>query len=340
MQTKFEPCEFKYSNYQKSNFVRESSDRMRVIFFGTPEFAVPTLALLLAEPDFDVIGVVTQPDTRRGRGNQTTPSPIKALAVQYPNLKIWQPERLKKDVATLAELAEINADVFVVVAYGQILSQEILDMPKLGCINVHGSLLPKYRGAAPVQWAIANGETTTGITTMQMDAGIDTGAMLLKASLDIDPDDNAETLAQKLAVLGADLLIQTLRQLDEIAPEPQDNDAATYVSIVSKADWQLDWTKSAIALHNQIRGFYPNCYTNYGELRLKIRATEVLDASDTETNKPGTAIELRKNIGFVVQTGTGCLLVKEVQPAGKRSQTGWDFANGTRLQIGDLFLAL
>jgi methionyl-tRNA formyltransferase len=313
---------------------------MRVIFFGTPEFAVPTLARLLAEPDFEVIGVVTQPDTRRGRGNQTTPSPVKALAVQYPNLKIWQPERLKKDAATLAELAEANADVFVVVAYGQILSQTILDLPKQGCINVHGSLLPKYRGAAPVQWAIANGETTTGITTMQMDAGIDTGAMLLRASLDIAPDDHAETLAQKLAVLGADLLIQTLRQLDEIAPEPQDNDAATYVSIISKGDWQMDWTKSAIALHNQIRGFYPNCYTNYGELRLKINVTEVLDALDTESNKAGTVVELRKNIGFVVQTGSGCLLVKEVQPAGKRSQTGWDFANGTRLQIGDLFLAL
>lgn len=320
---------------------------MRVVFFGTPDFAVPTLAKLLAEPDFDVIGVVTQPDTRRGRGNQTTPSPVKALAVQHPNLKIWQPERLKKDAATLTELAEANADVFVVVAYGQILSQSILDLPKHGCINVHGSLLPKYRGAAPIQWAIANGETTTGITTMQMDAGIDTGAMLLKACLDIAPDDNAETLSQKLAILGADLLIQTLRQLDAaeripegIAPEPQDNNLATYVSIISKADWQLDWTNSAIALHNQIRGFYPNCYTNYGDLRLKITAAEVLDASTMATHNTGAVVELLKNIGFVVQTGTGLLLVKEVQPAGKRSQTGWDFANGTRLQIGDLFLAL
>ncbi len=320
---------------------------MRVVFFGTPEFAVPTLARLLAEPDFDVIGVVTQPDTRRGRGNQTTPSPVKALAVQHPNLKIWQPERLKKDLATLAELAEAKADIFVVVAYGQILSQTILDLPKHGCINVHGSLLPKYRGAAPMQWAIANGETTTGITTMQMDAGIDTGAMLLKASLEIAPDDNAETLSQKLATLGADLLIQTLRQLDAaeripkgIVPEPQDNDAATYVSIVSKVDWQLDWTKSAIALHNQIRGFYPNCYTNYGELRLKITATEVVDDAVMAENNPGAVVELRKNIGFVVQTGMGLLLVKEVQPAGKRSQTGWDFANGTRLQIGEVFLAL
>jgi methionyl-tRNA formyltransferase len=313
---------------------------MRVVFFGTPDFAVPTLARLLTEPDFEVIGVVTQPDTRRGRGNQTTPSPVKALAVQYPNLKIWQPERLKKDVATLAELAEINADVFVVVAYGQILSQTILDLPKRGCINVHGSLLPKYRGAAPMQWAIANGETTIGITTMQMDAGIDTGAMLLKASLEIAPDDNAETLSQKLASIGADLLIQTLRQLDGTAPEPQDNDAATYVSIVSKANWQLDWTKGAIALHNQIRGFYPNCYTNYGDLRLKINVSEVLDASATAASNAGAVVELRKNIGFVVQTGTGLLLIKEVQPAGKRSQTGWDFANGTRLQIGEVFLAL
>jgi methionyl-tRNA formyltransferase len=263
---------------------------------------------------------------------------VKALALQYPNLKIWQPERLRKDTATLAELAEANADVFVVVAYGQILPQSILDLPKRGCINVHGSLLPKYRGAAPIQWAIARGETTTGITTMRMDAGIDTGTMLLKASLDIDPDDNSETLAHKLAILGADLLVQTLRQLDTIAPEPQDDKASTYVPIVSKTDWQLDWTKPVVDLHNQIRGFYPNCYTNYGDLRVKITATEVLDTAEGEMQPAGTVVELHKNVGFAVQTGTGLLLVKEVQPAGKRRQTGWDFANGARLQIGDVFL--
>ncbi|WP_019501867.1 methionyl-tRNA formyltransferase [Pseudanabaena sp. PCC 6802] len=311
---------------------------MRVIFFGTPEFAVPTLSKLLTEPDFEVIGAVTQPDTRRGRGNQTTPSPVKALALQYPNLKIWQPERLKKDAATLKEIAEANADVFVVVAYGQILSQAILDLPKLGCINVHGSLLPKYRGAAPIQWAIALGETVAGITTMQMDAGIDTGAMLLKESLPIAPDDNAETLSQKLAVLGADLLIQTLRQLDTIVPEAQDDSTSTYVPVISKSDLQLDWRKSAVELRDRIRGFYPNCHTNYGDLRVKITASEVSDTL-TKTAEPpvGTVIELRKNIGFLVQTGAGTLLVKEVQPAGKRSQTGWDFANGTRLKIGDVF---
>jgi methionyl-tRNA formyltransferase len=315
---------------------------MRVIFFGTPEFAVPTLAKLLTEPDFEVIGIVTQPDTRRGRGNQFTPSPVKALAVQYPNLKIWQPDRLKKDKVTLAELAEANADVFVVVAYGQILSQKILDIPKLGCVNVHGSLLPKYRGAAPIQWAIALGETITGITTMQMDAGIDTGAMLLKASLPIAPEDNAEVLSQKLAVLGADLLIQTLRQLETIVPEAQDDSRSSYVTVISKEDWQLDWTKSAVELRDRIRGFYPNCYTNYGDLRVKITAAEALDLPANNIDSVGrvsvgTVVELRKNIGFVVQTGAGMLLVTEVQPAGKRSQTGWDFANGARLKAGEVF---
>jgi methionyl-tRNA formyltransferase len=310
---------------------------MRVIFFGTPEFAVPTLSKLLTEPDFEVIGVVTQPDTRRGRGNQFTPSPVKVLALQHPNLKIWQSDRLKKDTVTLKELAEANADVFVVVAYGQILSQQILDMPKLGCINVHGSLLPKYRGAAPIQWAIALGETITGITTMQMDAGIDTGAMLLKASLPIAPEDNAETLSQKLADLGADLLIQTLRQLGTIAPETQDESRSSYVTVISKEDWQLDWSKSAVELRDRIRGFHPNCYTNYGDLRVKITASEAVDTVSSEDKFVGTVVELRKNLGFVIWTGAGSLLVTEVQPAGKRSQTGWDFANGARLKVGDVF---
>ncbi|CAN1209085.1 methionyl-tRNA formyltransferase [Tumidithrix helvetica PCC 7403] len=309
---------------------------MRIIFFGTPDFAVPTLAKLLSEPEFEVLGVVTQPDTRRGRGNQMSPSPVKELALQH-DLTVWTPDRIKKDTATLEALKALNADVFVVVAYGQILSQAILDMPKQGCINVHGSLLPKYRGAAPIQWAIANGETVVGITTMQMDAGIDTGAMLLKASIDVAPTDQAESLSAKLAELGANLLIDTLRQLGRITPEPQNNSESTYAPMIAKEDWLLDWQKSAIALHNRVRGFYPNCYTSYRGQRLKVTATEVIPQENSAAPL-GTLVELRKNLGFAIQTSDGLLLIKEVQPAGKRSQTGWDFANGSRLQIGEAFI--
>ncbi len=312
---------------------------MRIVFFGTPDFAVPTLEKLLSEPDFEVVGVVSQPDTRRGRGNQVSPPPVKAAAIAKdadldPNFKIWQPDRLKKDKVVLAELADIQADVFVVVAYGQILSQKILNMPKLGCINVHGSLLPKYRGAAPIQWAIANGESITGITTMQMDAGIDTGAMLLKAELEILPEDNTDTLSAKLANLGADLLIDTLRRLETITPKPQDDADSCYSPMIGREDWLIDWQKDAIALHNRIRAFYPNCYTDYRGQRLKVTKTEFV-SDDRNIENMGQVVEILKGKGFVVQTGKGLLLVKEVQPAGKKLQSGWDFVNGARIAIGE-----
>jgi len=310
---------------------------MRVVFFGTPDFAVPTLERLLAQPDFEVVGVVSQPDTRRGRGNQVSPSPVKAIAQKFdlnPNLKIWQPDRLKKDQAVLAELAAMEADVFVVVAYGQILSRKILNMPKHGCINVHGSLLPKYRGAAPVQWAIANGEKFTGITTMQMDAGIDTGAMLLKAELEILPEDNTDTLSAKLANLGADLLIDTLRRLETITSEVQNDADSCYSPMIGREDWELDWNLEAIALHNRIRAFYPNCYTEYRGQRLKVTKTEVM-AEDGNLDQVREVVEVRKGKGFVMQTGKGLLLITEVQPAGKKLQSGWDFVNGARIAIGE-----
>lgn len=307
---------------------------MRIIFFGTPDFAVPTLERLLSEPDFEVVGVVSQPDTRRGRGNQVSPPPVKAAAIaKNSNLKIWQPDRLKKDKLVLTELAAMKADIFVVVAYGQILSQKILNMPKYGCVNVHGSLLPKYRGAAPIQWAIANGEEITGITTMQMDIGIDTGAMLLKAELEILPEDNTDTLSGKLAELGADLLIDTLRRLDTITPEPQDDTISCYSPMIGQAEWQLDWNMEAHSLHNRIRAFYPNCYIEYRGQRLKITNTEVVSA-DVNLDNVGKVSEIRKGKGFVIQTGKGLLLIKEVQPAGKKLLSAWDFVNGARIAIG------
>ena len=214
---------------------------MKVVFFGTPDFAIPTLEHLLEHRSFDILAVVTQPDKRRERGSLTTASPVKsvALARQIP---VFSPQRLKKDIETLSKLKDLDADIFVVIAYGQILSQEILDMPRLGCINVHGSILPKYRGAAPINWCLYHGETQTGITTMLMDAGMDTGAMLLKATVPIELSDNAQDLATKLKKLGADLLVETLVKWEkrEITPIPQDDTEATYARLIQKSDYVLD----------------------------------------------------------------------------------------------------
>ncbi|MBD2295799.1 methionyl-tRNA formyltransferase [Anabaena sphaerica FACHB-251] len=329
---------------------------MKVVFFGTPQFAAPTLEKLLYHPDFEVLAVVTQPDKRRERGNKLTPSPVKTVANAH-NLPVWQPERVKKDAETLIQLQQLDADVFVVVAYGQILSKKILKMPKLACINVHGSILPQYRGAAPIQWCLYNGEKETGITTMLMDVGMDTGDMLLKATTPIKLLDNAQILADQLAVIGADLLVETLLKLElqEIQPIPQDNSLATYASLIQKDDYNLDWSKSAIELHNQIRGFYPNCITTFRNQQLKITATVPLDAAyiqelpeqlqdkihkipdlSTVSAQPGEVVSIAKGIGAIVQTGEGFLWLREVQLTGKRPQSGWDFVNGTHLTVGEV----
>lgn len=330
---------------------------MKIIFFGTPQFAVPSLERLLNHPEIEVLGVVTQPDKRRGRGNQLIPSPVKALAVAH-QLPVWQPKRVKKDTQTLTQLRQAEADVFVVVAYGQILSQEILDMPKLGCINVHGSILPQYRGAAPIQWCLYRGETETGITTMLMDAGMDTGAMLLKAYTPIGLLDNAHQLAETLAVLGGDLLVETCFKLEhqDIQPIPQDDSQATYAPLIQKSDFCLDWSRSAIALHNQVRGFFPNCVALFQNKALKISSTAPLGSAyfsqlppeldvlekqwpslAHKSGHPGEVVSIVKGVGPIIQTGDGLLLLREVQLAGKRPQKGWDFANGVRLAVGEVF---
>ncbi len=329
---------------------------MKIVFFGTPDFAVPTLEKLLENKDFQVMSVVTQPDKRRERGNKLTPSPVKAFATDH-HIPVWQPERVKKDVETLTQLKQIEADIFVVIAYGQILSKKILDMPKLGCINVHGSILPQYRGAAPIQWSIYNGEKETGITTMLMDKAMDTGDMLLKATIPIQLLDNAQILAEKLAITGADLLIETLYKLErqEVTPIPQDHTAATYASLIQKQDYNLDWGQSAIQLHNQIRGFYPNCTATFRNQALKITATVPLEDAyihelpeplpekihkipnlSTILGQPGEVVNITKGLGAIVQTGVGLLLLREVQLTGKRPQSGWDFVNGTRLTVGEV----
>jgi methionyl-tRNA formyltransferase len=326
---------------------------MKIVFFGTPDFAVPSLKRLLAEPEIEVLAIATQPDKRRGRGSQLIASPVKQVALEH-QLPILQPQRIKQDQETLSQLRGMGADFFVVVAYGQILSPEILQIPGWGCINNHGSLLPKYRGAAPIQWAIYHGESTTGITTMLMDAGMDTGAMLLKASLEIGLLETAAEVGAKLAEMGAELMVQTLRgvQAGQIEPMPQDASQATYAPLIKKADYWLDWSKPAIALHNQIRSFYPDCLTNFRGSLLKITATAPLGSAYSEqlppdlqaltsdwidqgNASPGTVVRITKNLGPIIQTGEGGLLLRQVQPTGKRLQSGADFANGMRLQVGE-----
>ncbi|MBW4690606.1 MAG: methionyl-tRNA formyltransferase [Lyngbya sp. HA4199-MV5] len=328
---------------------------MNIIFFGTPAFAVPSLERLLAHPDFNVLAIVTQPDKRRGRGNELIPSPVKAIA-QAHQLPVYQPKSIKKDEETLTKLRTAQADAFVVVAYGQILSQVILDMPRLGCVNAHGSLLPKYRGAAPIQWSLYHGEVATGITTMRMDAGMDTGPMLLTACTPIALMDNFDDLAARLAPIGADLLIETLLQLNQqtLQPAPQDDTQATYAPLIKKEDYRLDWSRRAIELHNQVRGFFPACNTTFRGDALKIMATApLLTAYDaqlppvlsaiaqhwsttTQTAQPGEVVGVAKGDGAIVQTGEGLLLLRSVQLPGKRPQSGWDFANGTRLAVSEV----
>ena len=340
-----------------------SQQHMKVVFFGTPEFAVPSIQRLIEQPEIDVVAVVTQPDKRRGRGNELMPSPVKAIALER-QIPIWQPKSVKKNVETLEALAATGADAFVVVAYGQILSPAILAMPRLGCVNAHGSLLPKYRGAAPIQWCLYHGDRETGITTMLMDAGMDTGAMLLEAKTEIGLLDNFHTLAHRLAQLSADILVETLLKLDQgsLQSIPQDDSHATYAPLIQKADYDLDWSRSAIALHNQIRGFYPHCTTTLRDAAIKVLATIPLDSellsqlpnpnadlilrsqewlplsqATTDSPSPGQIVAIAKGWGIVVQTGEGLLLLTEVQPAGKRPQSGLDFANGARLAIGEAF---
>lgn len=316
---------------------------MRVVFFGTPEFALPSLRILLQpQSPFEVVGLVCQPDRPQGRGQKVLPPATKVLA-QAHGIPVWQPVRLRRDPQVLAALEALAADVFVVVAYGQILPLTVLQMPKLGCVNVHGSLLPAYRGAAPIQWAIANGETETGVTTMLMDEGMDTGAILLQAKLPIGPEQTSLELAPQLAQLGAELLVETLLKLEkgELTPIPQDGSRATYAPLLKKQDFHLDWQRPAQALHNQIRAFSPNCFTGIEGQRIKIvrSASPQLHSPPPEIpqGSPGEVVGLARGEGVYVATGEGSLLIRRAQLPGRKEQSAWDLVNGGQLKVGMRF---
>ncbi|HIK21437.1 MAG TPA: methionyl-tRNA formyltransferase [Synechococcus sp. M44_DOE_062] len=316
---------------------------MRVVFFGTPEFALPSLRILLQpQSPFEVVGLVCQPDRPQGRGQKVLPPVTKVLA-QAHGIPVWQPVRLRRDAEVLAALQALAADVFVVVAYGQILPLTVLQMPKLGCVNVHGSLLPAYRGAAPIQWAIANGETETGVTTMLMDEGMDTGAILLQAKLPIGSEQTSLELAPQLAQLGAELLVETLLKLEkgELTPIPQDGSLATYAPLLKKPDFHLDWQRSAQALHNQIRAFSPNCFTGLQGQRIKIVRSGSPQLhpppSEIPQGSPGEVVGLARGEGIYVATGEGSLLIRRAQLPGRKEQSAWDLVNGGQLKMGMRF---
>jgi methionyl-tRNA formyltransferase len=304
---------------------------MRIIFFGTPAFAIPSLVALLQSEE-EVIAVVTQPDKKKGRGRVSSPSPVKELAVDR-GIKILQPVNIK-DPLFLNELSKIMPEIIVVVAYGKILPAQILRLPSHGCINVHASLLPKYRGAAPIQWAIINGEKKTGITTMLMDEGLDTGNILLQEETEISSDDNAETLGNKLAEIGASLLIRTIKGIRSgyIKPIPQKG-TPSYAPPLKKEDGRLNWSKTATEIFNFVRGIYPwpcaYCYLN--KERIKITRVKMLEGSGIPRRVEKTGEEL------IVGTGEGLISIIELQPEGKIPMSAKAFLQGRRLKEGAFF---
>lgn len=319
---------------------------LRIVFMGTPDFAVPSLQALL-DAEHDVEAVFTQPDRPRGRGHKMSFSPVKRAAVAA-DVPVYQPRTLR-DEQTMKVLRGLSPDVIVVVAYGQLLPKSVLDLPRLGCVNVHASLLPRHRGAAPIQAALAAGDRVTGITTMFMDEGLDTGDMIFRHEIPIGPQDDAGTMHDRLATAGADVLVETLAALAAgTAPRtPQDDTEATYAARLTREDAKIDWTATAETVSNHVRAFAPRpgAYTVHRERTIKILGARTWDAGamagidrsrrdGRSAAVPGAVAAVEKE-GFVVQTGDGALLVTKVQPAGRGAMSGRDYSNGFRLEVGE-----
>lgn len=308
---------------------------MRVVFMGTPDFAVQSLNALV-NAGHDVAAVITQPDRPKGRGNKLAFPEVKKRALEL-DLPVHQPDSVK-DEAFLELLKGYQPDVIVVVAFGRILPQSVLDLPKYGCVNVHGSLLPQYRGAAPIQRAVLDGLKETGVTTMRMDIGMDTGDMLLQATQPITDEDTTGTMFDKLAELGGNLLIDTLSGLEAgtITPQKQDDTKATHAARILKEDEVIQWEDAAEKIFCQIRGLAPapGAYTVWEGQRLKLWKAR-LNSKDTG-KAPGTVVEIGKDC-ILVQTGKGCLEVLELQPAGKKAMPAKAFANGAGINAGIVF---
>jgi len=304
---------------------------MNLVFLGTPSFAVPTLERIV-ETGHRVLAVFTQPDRPKGRGGALATSPVKDAALRL-SLPVHQPERIRRP-EVVEQLKQINPDAMVVVGYGQIIPQSIIDIPPHGIINVHGSLLPKYRGAAPIQWAIANGEAITGVTTMRIDAGLDTGDMLLKWETPIGPEENAVELGERMSHAGADLLVETLAR--QVEPAPQDNSQATLAPILKKEDGIIDWNWPAVKIVNLARGFlpWPGAYTFFRGQIFHIWKARV--AEEPSAVAPGRLIPLKKRL-LVAGGETSTLELLEVQIEGRKRMPVESFLNGHRLEENEVF---
>lgn len=305
---------------------------MKIIFMGTPDFATHTLEAI-AKDGHEILLVVSQPDKPKGRGHKLAPTPVKECAINL-NLNVYQPETLKSDEA-YDYLKSFDADLYVVVAYGQILSERVLALPKYGCVNVHASLLPKYRGAAPIQWSIINGEKTTGITTMFMNKGLDTGDMILKKEVEILPDETGETLHDKLAVSGAEVLIETLKMFENntVVREKQDDALSCYAPMITKETAKIDFNNSAEKICYLVRGMnsYPYAQTKYeGKLMKIIKAIALCGDFKGEN---GEILDVSSD-GITVKCGTGAIKVSEIQVEGKKKMPVGEYIKGNSINNG------
>ena len=307
---------------------------MKVIFMGTPDFSVGTLEALV-EAGHDVVLAVTQPDKPKGRGKEMQFTPVKECAMKY-DIPVYQPKRVREPEC-IEELRKYEADIMVVVAFGQILPKDILEMCQYGCVNVHASLLPKYRGAAPIQWAIIDGEEVTGVTTMQMNEGLDTGDMLLKTEVCIEPKETGGSLHDKLADAGAKLCVETLKALEEgtVIPIPQGETTTSYAKMLDKQLGNIDWAQSGTEIERLIRGLtpWPSAYTNWNDKVMKIWDAKVVECEGSA--KPGTITKVEKD-AFYVQTGDGFLQVCELQIPGKKRMDAGAFLRGYQVKEGEI----
>ena len=329
---------------------------MKILFWGTPAYAVPSLEALVAA-GHAVVGVVSQPDRRRGRGKELHPSAVKARALEL-GLPVFTPERIRREPEAQAQLGALGADASVVVAFGQILPPEVLAQPPLGCWNAHGSLLPRWRGAAPIQWCLLEGDMETGVGSMAMEAGLDTGPVLLERSLAIGPLENARQLGQRLAMLSAELLVEALPRIEaagtgpeaerlaRLGVRPQEEAGLSLARLLTKADAVIDWGAPAVAIHRRVMGLYPNAHTSWRGKRLKLLSSEPLVAGfegiklegiKLEGAIPGAVLAIEPGVGLVVASGAGPLLVREAQLEGRSPALGQALIQQLGAGPGDRF---
>ncbi len=307
---------------------------MNVVFMGTPDFSVPCLERLVLD-GHNVSAVFTQPDKPKGRGHHLMPPPVKETALKY-NIPVYQPEKLKNSDA-FEILTNLNPDIIIVVAYGQILPKLILDIPKYGCVNIHASLLPKYRGAAPIQWCVLDGEKKSGVTSMQMDVGLDTGDMLLKAETQIGENETAEELHDKLSVLGAQIMSDTIKGLEkgEIEPQKQDDSLSNYAPMLSKELCPINWNLTAREVHNKVRGLFswPSATATLDDKLFKIHKTQLVGKTD---GKPGQIVKSDKSLIVACGDGNGVEIIT-LQVQGKKAMNSADYLRGNPIEAGKIF---